>query len=41
MQRTFTPMTAGRTGVQATVGGVNASVEFIVSVEEAPEARIR
>ena len=35
---TFTPISAGRIIVVATVGGVDASAEFIVSVEEAPEA---
>ena len=41
-ETTFTPISAGRIRVKATVGGVNASAEFIVSVEEAPEApRIR
>ena len=34
----FTPTSAGRISVEATVGGVDASAEFIVSVEEAPEA---
>ena len=34
----FTPISAGRVRVVATVGGVDASAEFIVSVEEAPEA---
>ena len=37
-ETTFTPISAGRIRVKATVGGVNASAEFIVSVEEAPEA---
>ena len=37
-ETTFTPISAGRIRVEATVGGVNASAEFIVSVEEAPEA---
>ena len=37
-ETTFTPISAGRITVVATVGGVNASAEFIVSVEEAPEA---
>ena len=36
-ETTFTPISAGRIRVEATVGGVNASAEFIVSVEEAPE----
>ena len=35
---TFTPISAGRVRVEATVAGVDASAEFIVSVEEAPEA---
>ena len=37
-ETTFTPISAGRITVVATVGGVDASAEFIVSVEEAPEA---
>ena len=37
-ETTFTPISAGRIRVVATVGGVDASAEFIVSVEEAPEA---
>ena len=37
-ETTFTPISAGRVRVVATVGGVDASAEFIVSVEEAPEA---
>ena len=37
-ETTFTPTSAGRISVEATVGGVNASAAFIVSVEEAPEA---
>ena len=37
-ETTFTPISAGRIIVVATVGGVDASAEFIVSVEEAPEA---
>ena len=37
-ETTFTPISAGRVSVEATVGGVDASAEFIVSVEEAPEA---
>ena len=36
-ETTFTPISAGRIRVEATVGGVDASAEFIVSVEEAPE----
>ena len=36
-ETTFTPISAGRISVEATVEGVNASAEFIVSVEEAPE----
>ena len=36
-ETTFTPISAGRIIVVATVGGVDASAEFIVSVEEAPE----
>ena len=34
----FTPTSAGRISVVATVGGVDKTVAFIVSVEEAPEA---
>ena len=34
----FTPTSAGRIIVEATVGGVDKTAEFIVSVEEAPEA---
>ena len=34
----FTPISAGRVSVVATVAGVDASAEFIVSVEEAPAA---
>ena len=37
-ETTFTPISAGRITVVATVGGVDVSAEFIVSVEEAPEA---
>ena len=37
-ETTFTPISAGRIIVVATVGGVDVSAEFIVSVEEAPEA---
>ena len=37
-ETTFTPISAGRIRVEATVGGVDASAEFTVSVEEAPEA---
>ena len=37
-ETTFTPTSAGRISVEATVGGVDKSLEFIVSVEEAPEA---
>ena len=37
-ETTFTPISAGRIRVEATVGGVDKSAEFIVSVEEAPEA---
>ena len=37
-EMTFTPTSAGRIRVEATVGGVDKDVEFIVSVEEAPEA---
>ena len=37
-ETTFTPISAGRVSVVATVGGVDVSTEFIVSVEEAPEA---
>ena len=36
-ETTFTPISAGRISVVATVGGVDVSTEFIVSVEEAPE----
>ena len=36
-ETTFTPISAGRITVVATVGGVDVSAEFIVSVEEAPE----
>ena len=36
-ETTFTPISAGRVRVVATVEGVDASAEFIVSVEEAPE----
>ena len=36
-ETTFTPISAGRIRVVATVEGVDASAEFIVSVEEAPE----
>ena len=36
-ETTFTPISAGRVRVVATVGDVDASAEFIVSVEEAPE----
>ena len=34
----FTPTSAGRISVEATVGGVDKTVAFIVAVEEAPEA---
>ena len=34
----FTPTSAGRISVEATVGGVDKTAAFIVSVEEAPEA---
>ena len=34
----FTPTSAGRISVEATVGGVDKTLAFIVSVEEAPEA---
>ena len=34
----LTPTSAGRIIVEATVGGVDKTLEFIVSVEEAPEA---
>ena len=34
----FTPTSAGRIRVEATVGGVDKTVAFTVSVEEAPEA---
>ena len=37
-ETTFTPISAGRVSVEATVGGVDASAAFTVSVEEAPEA---
>ena len=37
-ETTFTPISAGRIRVVATVAGVDASAEFIVSVEEAPRA---
>ena len=37
-ETTFTPISAGRIRVDATVGGVDASAAFIVAVEEAPEA---
>ena len=37
-ETTFTPISAGRISVVTTVGGVNASAEFTVSVEEAPAA---
>ena len=37
-ETTFTPISAGRIRVVATVGGVDKTAEFIVSVEEAPEA---
>ena len=37
-ETTFTPISTGRITVVATVAGVDASAEFIVSVEEAPEA---
>ena len=37
-ETTFTPISAGRITVVATVGGVDVSAEFIVSVEEAPRA---
>ena len=37
-ETTFTPISSGRVSVEATVAGVDASAEFIVSVEEAPEA---
>ena len=37
-ETTFTPISAGRVSVVATVAGVDASAEFTVSVEEAPEA---
>ena len=36
-ETTFTPTSAGRIRVVATVAGVDVSAEFIVSVEEAPE----
>ena len=37
-ETTFTPISAGRIIVVATVGGVDKTAEFIVAVEEAPEA---
>ena len=37
-ETTFTPTSTGRISVEATVGGVDTSAAFIVSVEEAPEA---
>ena len=37
-ETTFTPISAGRIRVEATVGGVDKTVAFTVSVEEAPEA---
>ena len=37
-ETTFTPISAGRVSVEATVAGVDASAAFTVSVEEAPEA---
>ena len=37
-ETTFTPTSVGRIPVVATVRGVDTSAEFIVSVEEAPEA---
>ena len=37
-ETTFTPTSAGRISVEATVGGVDKTAAFIVSVEEAPEA---
>ena len=37
-ETTFTPISAGRIRVVATVGGVDKTAEFIVSVGEAPEA---
>ena len=37
-EMTFTPTSAGRISVEATVGGVDKTVAFTVSVEEAPEA---
>ena len=37
-ETTFTPTSTGSIRVVATVGGVDASAAFIVSVEEAPEA---
>ena len=40
-EATFTPTSAGRISVEATVGGVDKTLEFIVSVEEAPEAADR
>ena len=38
VETTLTPTSAGRIIVEATVGGVDKTLEFIVSVEEAPEA---
>ena len=38
VETTLTPTSAGRVRVVATVGGVDKTAEFIVSVEEAPEA---
>ena len=37
-ETTFTPTSAGRISVEATVGGVDKTLAFIVAVEEAPEA---
>ena len=37
-EATFTPTSAGRISVEATVGGVDKTLAFTVSVEEAPEA---
>ena len=37
-ETTFTPTSTGSISVEATVGGVDTSAAFIVSVEEAPEA---
>ena len=37
-ETTFTPTSTGRIRVEATVGGVDTSAAFIVSVEEAPRA---